>query len=90
MAANPFTVVSLDPRTTRLTGVARHEMQEAQAGAQADDKVIEDEVGGVFATGRGVTDPNVTYLVLYGTNGNRVYIYPNSGDNGLIVTTVKP
>lgn len=90
MAANPLTVVSLDPRATRLTGVARHEMQEAQAGAQADDKVIDDEFGGVFATGRGVTNPLITYVALYNTNSVKCYIYPNAAGDGVIVSTVKP
>lgn len=90
MAANPLTVVSNDPRTTRLTGVNRHEMQEAQAGANTDAKVVEDEVDGVWATGRGVNDPNVTYISLYNTNNTRIFIYPNAAGNGLIVTSVKP
>lgn len=90
MAANPLTVVTNDARAARLTGVSRHEMQEAQAGAQADDKVIEDEVGGVAAFGRGVTDPNITYLVLYNTNAVRVYIYPNAAGDGVQVSLVKP
>jgi len=90
VAANGYTVVTNDPRTTRLTGVNRHEMQEAQAGAKTDDKVVEDELGGVFATGRGVLDKNVTYIQLYNTSGTKVYIYPNAAGNGLVVSTVKP
>lgn len=90
MAANGFTVVTNDARAARLTGVSRHEMQEAQAGAQSDDKVVEDEFGGVFATGRGATDQKVTYIQLYNTNGSKVYISPNAAGNGLIVSTVKP
>ena len=90
MSANSFTIVSNDARATRQTGVARHEMQEAQAGAQTDDKVFDDEVGFVFAFGRGVNDSNVTYLALQNTNLQKVYVYPNAAGNGVVVTTVKP
>lgn len=85
-----FTVVTNDTRAARLTGVARHEMQEAQGGADFDDKILDDEVGPVMAFGRGVSDPNVTYLALYNTNNTKIYIYPNEDGDGLIVTSVKP
>ena len=85
-----YTVVSNDTRATRLTGVNRHEMQEAQAGADADNKVIEDEFGGAFATGRGATDPNITYISLYNTNNVLCYIYPNAAGTGIIVSATKP
>lgn len=90
MAGNPFTVVSNDPRAPRLTGVNRHEMQDAQAGANTDDKTLDDEKGPVSAFGRGVSDPNVTYLALYNTNNTKIYIYPDAAGTGLIVTSVKP
>lgn len=90
MAANPLTVVSNDPRAPRLTGVARHEMQEAQGGADTDDKILDDEVGPVMSFGRGVNDPNVTYLALYNTNNTKVYIYPDAAGTGIQVSTVKP
>lgn len=90
MAANPLTVVTNDTRASRLTGVARHEMQEAQGGAQGEDKVLDDEKGPVMSFGRGVLDPNVTYLALYNTNNTKVYIYPNAAGNGVQVSTVKP
>lgn len=90
MASNPFTIVSNDPRAARLTGVARKEMQEAQGGADTDDKILDDEAGPVMAFGRGVNDPNVTYLALYNTNNTKVYIYPNAAGDGVQVSTVKP
>jgi hypothetical protein len=89
VAANPFTVVTNDPRTARLTGVARTSMQEAQGGADFDDEILDDEVGPVMAFGRGVSDPTVTYLALY-RNGTKVYLYVNADLDGAIVTTVKP
>lgn len=89
MAANPMTKVSLDTRAGRVTGFARHEMQEAMAGAQDDDKVIEDEFGGVGGWGRGATDPLITYLFVY-RNGIKTYIYSNGANNGIVVTATKP
>jgi len=89
VASNPLTVVSNDPRAPRLTGVARHEMQEAQGGAATDDKILDDEVGPVMSFGRGATDTLVTYLALY-RNGTKTYIYPNATNDGLVVTSVKP
>lgn len=89
MAGNPMTVVSNDGRASRVTGFARHEMQEAMAGAQADDKVIEDEFGGVGGWGRGATDTLVTYLFLY-RNNVKTYIYINATNDGLVITTTKP
>lgn len=90
MAANPLSVVTLDKRALRVTGMARHEMQEAQAGAGTFDKIIEDEFGLVTAMGRGTLDRNVTYITLQNTNNQRVFIYPNAAGNGLVVTTVAP
>lgn len=89
MAGNPMTVVTNDARTARLTGFARHEMQEAMAGAQSDDKVLDDEFGPVMAFGRGATDPLVCYLALY-RNNTKTYIYVNATNDGLVVTTTKP
>lgn len=90
MASNPFTVVSNDTRAKRVTGVARHEMQEAQAGADTFDYILEDERGSVMFAGRGTTDRKVTYIMLHNTNGTRCFIYPNSSGTGLIVTPVNP
>lgn len=89
MAANPMTKVTNDTRAARVTGFARHEMQEAMAGAQDEDKVIEDEFGGVGGWGRGVTDPTITYLFAY-RGGTKVYIYPNAGLNGIVVSAARP
>lgn len=89
MAGNPFTVVTNDPRAARVTGVARHEMQEAQGGADFDDKILDDEVGPVMAFGRGASDPLVTYLALYRDN-TKYYIYVDGLGTGLVVTSVKP
>lgn len=65
-------------------------MQEAQGGADTDDKILDDEVGPVMSFGRGVNDPNVTYLALYNTNNTKVYIYPDAAGTGIQVSTVKP
>jgi len=65
-------------------------MQEAQAGAAADDKILDDEDGPVMAFGRGASDPNITYLALYNTNGTKCYIYPNAAGDGTITSSVKP
>lgn len=90
MAANPLTVVTNDERAARVTGFARHEMQEAQAGSQDHDKVIEDEDGLVVAFGRGTTDPLVTYVALVNTNSDIVYISPNAAGDGINVSTTRP
>lgn len=89
MAGNPFTIVSNDPRPARITGVARHEMQEAQGGASTDDKNLEDESGPVMSFGRGASDTLITYIALY-RDGVKYYVYVDSLGTGLVVTSVKP
>lgn len=90
MAANPLTVVTLNPVQAINTGVNRHEMQEDSGGAQTEAKWITDENGRIVGFGRGVLDPNVTYMVLLNTNNQLCYIFPNAAGNGIIVSTVKP
>lgn len=90
MAANPLTVVSLNPMQAINTGVSRHEMQEDSGGAQTEAKWVADEVGRVCGQGRGVSDPNITYIVLLNTNNQLCYIYPNAAGTGIIVSTTKP
>lgn len=90
MAANPLTVVRLNPSAALQTGVSRHEMQEDSGGAQVEAKWILDEIGPVVGFGRGVSDPNITYVTFYNTNGTQVYAYPNAAGTGIIVTPTKP
>lgn len=90
VAANPFTVVSNDTLAPILTGVARHEAQETQGGADTFDKVLVDEVGLAVAFGRGESDSNITFIALYNTGGTLCYIYPNTAGTGIIVSTSKP
>ena len=85
-----FTIVTNDPLAARITGVARREMQEAQAGADESMKIGLDEKGIVFEFGRGVSDTNVTFIALKNTNEDTVYIYPNAAGKGVVVTTTKP
>jgi hypothetical protein len=40
--------------------------------------------------GRGVTDPDITYLALRNANGTKCYIYPNAAGDGIVVSTTKP
>jgi hypothetical protein len=40
--------------------------------------------------GRGTTDPNITYIGLRNTNGNKCYIYPDAAGTGIVVSTTKP
>ncbi len=90
MPANPFTVVSNDPRATRITTAERHEMAEMGVLSGGDVKSGEDERGEVWAEGRGVNDLNITYLKLYNTNGTACYIYPNAAGTGIIVSPTQP
>jgi len=84
-----FTIVTNDPGAARKTGVARHEMQEAQGGAATDDWILDDEFGPVASFGRGTADTLITYLALY-RNGIATYFYPNATNDGVIVSSVKP
>lgn len=90
MAANPFTVVTNDARTTRLTGAQRHEMQEVQGSPSREGKVFFDEVGTLKIVGRGESNPLITYSAHFNSNNVLCYIYPNAAGNGIVVTTVKP
>jgi hypothetical protein len=40
--------------------------------------------------GRGVSDPDITYLALRNANGTKCYIYPNAAGNGIVVSITKP
>ena len=85
-----YTVVTNDSRATRVTGTARHEMQEAQGNTTGEVKVLFDETGLVYIVGRGESDTNITYTALYNTANVLCYTYPNAAGNGLVTTTVKP
>jgi len=90
MASNAFTVVTNDARAAKITGMQRHEMQEAQPGTGNETKVIVDEVGVVCIIGRGETNPLITYKALYNAGGTLCYVYPNAAGNGVLCSTVKP
>ena len=91
MAANPFTIVKNDPAATRMTGVARHEMQEDAGGTDnGETKAYLDDRGLVVIIGRGVTDKNITYIARFNTNGVLCYSYPNAAGTGLITTPTQP
>jgi hypothetical protein len=90
MSANPFTVVTNDPRAARVTSAERHEMAEMGNLSGGDIKTVDDEVAEVGAFGRGVSDPNVTYVKLYNDAGVACYIYPNAAGDGIVVSTVQP
>jgi hypothetical protein len=90
MASNAFTVVTNDARAAKVTGMQRHEMQEAQPGTGKETKVIFDERGLIAVIGRGETNPLITYKALNNAAGVLCYIYPNAAGNGVLCSTVKP
>lgn len=90
MSANPFTIVTNDPTASVKTGVGRHEMKEDDGGALAPTKTWLDDVGIVAQIGRGVSDPNITYVALYNTGGTKCYVYPNAAGTGIIVSATQP
>lgn len=90
MAGNPYTKVKLDPRPERVTGAGRHAAQEALAGSDADVDNFDDEFGPVVSFGRGTNDVNITFIALFNTNGDKIYLYPNADGNGVVATATKP
>lgn len=82
-----LTRVLNDPRATAVSSGGRdrgHEFGKAVLESLTDAK------GPVAEIGRGVTDPAITYVALYNTNGTKCYLFPNEAGNGTIVSTTKP
>lgn len=88
MAANPYTRVLNDPNAAVPGTDALHRKKEM--GPTGDTEIVSDPLGITMKCGRGVSDPLVTYFVLYNTNGQAVYFYPNAAGNGLIFSLVQP
>lgn len=63
--------------------------QANDAGSKVANRWL-DQLGRVAQLGRGESDPNVTYLMLFNTNSTECYLYPNADGDALTVSTVKP
>lgn len=59
------------------------------AGKKVTERLL-DQAGRVYEIGRGESDPRITYLALFNTNGTITYLYPDAAGTALVVTPTKP
>jgi hypothetical protein len=52
--------------------------------------IIADATSYLMEVGRGTSDTDATYIALKSTDGTTAYIYPNSTENGIVVSTTHP
>lgn len=82
-----YTIVSNDPLASVPSTDALHRKKET--GPTGDTDITSDPLGITCKSGRGVSDPLITYFVLY-TNGQPMYFWPNAARNGFEFGTSQP